>query len=197
MNASLSSLSPSITSMIRFDHQHVLTTFRRFKPDTPARAKLGLVNTVLLALEIHAQLEEEIFYPALRAVATDTSVLDKSVPEHDEMRSLIAALRAKQPGDADYDVTFLELMRKVLHHVADEETVLLPLAEVALADRLNELGAAMTKRRLALLKPHVRELAVNTVRAMSPAKMLLVGTGVLLSGLAVKRAIDRNRLAGH
>ena len=53
-----------------------------------------------------------------------------------------------QPGDAAYDETVMELMRDVLHHVADEETMLLPDAERRLGDQLNELGAQMTKRRL-------------------------------------------------
>ena len=197
MNTSLSRLSPSITSMIRLDHQHVLTSFRRFKPDMSPGSKQGLVNTVLLALEIHAQLEEEIFYPAVQAVASDASIIEKSVPEHDEMRALIAKLRAMAPEDADYDATFMELIRTVLHHVADEETVLLPFAETALADQLGELGAEMTKRRFVLLKPHVGELAVNTVRAMSPGKMLLMGAGVVLGGYAVKRALERRAYARH
>jgi hypothetical protein len=160
---------------------------------------MGLVNQVLLALEIHAQLEEEIFYPALRAVATgnDADVLAKSKPEHDEMRELIAKLRDKQPEDYDYDAIFLELMRRVLHHVADEETVLLPYAETVLADRLGELGAAMTKRRLQLLKPHLGELAVNVARATSPTKLALVGAGMLLGGYAIKRALDHRQLPRH
>lgn len=197
MNTPLSHLSPSITSMIRFDHQHVLTSFRRFKPDMSPRSKQGLVNTILLALEIHAQLEEEIFYPAVQAAAEDVSILEKSVPEHDEMRAMIARLRTMSPEDADYDTLFMELIRKVMHHVADEETVLLPFAETALADRLSELGAEMTKRRLVLLKPHVGELAMNSVRAMSPAKMLLVGAGVVLGGYAVKRALDQRAAWRH
>lgn len=199
MTTPLSRLSPSITAMIRLDHQHVLTTFRRFKPDTPLKTKMGLVNTVLLALEIHAQLEEEIFYPALRAGATgnDAEVLAKSGPEHDEMRELIAQLRDKQPEDYDYDATFLELMRRVIHHVADEETVLLPYAETALADQLSELGAAMTKRRIQLLKPRLGELAVNTARIVSPAKVVLLGAGVLLGSYAAKRVWDRRQIGGH
>src|SRR5215207_2942449 len=82
MNHLLSRLSPSITNMIRMDHTHVLSAFHQYEVDTPSRVKKGLADTVCVALEIHAQLEEEIFYPALRAIA-DTEFLQKSVPEHD------------------------------------------------------------------------------------------------------------------
>ena len=67
------------------------------KSTRPLRAKKGLVDTVCVALEIHAQLEEEIFYPALRAHA-DTEFLRKSVPEHDQMRRLITHLRNLEPA---------------------------------------------------------------------------------------------------
>jgi hypothetical protein len=81
-------LSPSITTMIRMDHTHVLAAFHQYQQDTPARVKKGLADNICLALEVHAQLEEEIFYPALREVSPD-AVLDKAKPEHDQMREHI------------------------------------------------------------------------------------------------------------
>ena len=68
MNAILDKVSPSATKMIRMDHTHVLATFHKYQTDTAPQTKRGLVNTVCLLLEIHAQLEEEIFFPAVRAV---------------------------------------------------------------------------------------------------------------------------------
>jgi hemerythrin superfamily protein len=179
MNQLLSRLSPSITSMIRIDHTHVLATFRQFEAGTSPRVKKGLVDSVCVALEIHTQLEEEIFYPALRAIA-DTEFIRKSVPEHDQMRRLITQLRNLEPDHATYDETFFELMNTVMHHVADEETLLLPAAERVLADRLGELGAQMTKRRLQLAAPRSGEIAGSMARSMSPGS-LVVGAGALLA----------------
>jgi hypothetical protein len=179
MNPLLSRLSPSITNMIRMDHAHVLTTFHQYGADSSARVKKGLVDSVCVALEIHAQLEEEIFYPALRAVG-DSATLQKSVPEHDQMRRLIAQLRKLEPGDASYDETFYELMNSVMHHVADEETLLLPAAEQVLADRLGELGARMTKRRLQLAAPRTGEIAGGMARSIG-AGTLVAGAGALLA----------------
>ena len=178
MNPLLSRLSPSITNMIRMDHTHVLTTFHQYQADTSPRIKKGLADTVCVALEIHAQLKEEIFYPALRAI--DTDVVHKSVPEHDQMRRLITQLRNLEPGHATYDETFFELMNTVMHHVADEETLLLPTAERVLADRLGELGAEMTKRRLQLAAPRSGEIAGSMARSVGP-RSLMVGAGALLA----------------
>jgi len=191
MKSMLSKLSPTITNMIRMDHTHVMVTFHQYEADTAPQTKKALVNTASLALEIHAQLEEEIFYPAVRRVVTDPVVIDKSVPEHDEMRRLIAKLREMEPTDSEYDRTFMELMRDVMHHVADEETVLLPAAERLLADELDELGARMTKRRLELAAPRAGEIAGNTLRAL-PASTMLMSIGALLAGgLVVNRALRR------
>lgn len=180
MNALLSKVAPSAANMIRMDHTHVLETFHQYDIGASPRTRQALVNTICLALEIHAQLEEEIFYPAMRAA--DGQVIDKSVHEHDEMRRLIAQLRGADPTADEYDSTVLELMRDVMHHVADEETILLPDAERLLGfDRLSELGAEMTRRRFQLSAPHAGEMALNTVRAM-PASTVLVAAGALIGG---------------
>lgn len=174
-------LSPSITSMIRMDHTHVLTAFHQYEMDTSPQKKKALADTICLALEIHSQLEEEIFYPAMHGLAADTNVVDKSMAEHHEMRRLIAELRHMEPADPAYDKTFLALMRDVMHHVADEETTLLPDAERLLADRLGELGAQMTKRRLQLSAPRAGELAMNTMRGF-PTTTVVMAAGALLAG---------------
>jgi hemerythrin superfamily protein len=166
-------LTPSITTMIRMDHTHVFALFHRYKADTPDGRKRALLTNACLALEVHAQLEEEIFYPALRRVIGDDEILAKSGPEHGEMRELIRQLR-DQLAAADrvavtVDDTFLTLMRAVIHHVADEETQLLPRAERLLKDELGDLGMKMTRRRVELLKPHMGEIAVSTARSFPAA----------------------------
>lgn len=178
----LSKLSPTITNMIRTDHTHVMSTFHQYEIDTSPHTKQALVNNACLALEIHAQLEEEIFYPAMRTVGMSSILEDKNYPEHEQIRELIAQLRAMDPSERSYDETFMQLMRTVIHHVADEETVMLPEAERLLdKDRLSELGAQMTKRRLKLIRPRAAELAINTMRGM-PATSMLVAAGAVLAG---------------
>lgn len=170
------------TGQIRFDHTHVITLFRRYKPDTSPSTKEGLVRNVCAALEIHAQLEEEIFYPALVEAGIDPEVVAKSVPEHDEMRRLIARLRELEPGDPAYDQMFMALMRDVIHHVADEETTLLYDADRLLSpERLGEVGRRMTRRRAELVREHGSEIGGSVIQMMPKAPMLLAG-GVLLAG---------------
>jgi hemerythrin-like domain-containing protein len=189
MKTMMSRLSPSATAIIRMDHMHVLSTFHSYRIDLPPDKKRMLVDTISLALEIHARLEEEIFYPAMRR--HDAELVEKSVPEHNEMRRLIARLREMQAGDLAFDNTVMELMRDVMRHVADEETILLPDAERVLGDRLNDLGAQMTRRRFELAGPRADQIAVNTVRAFPGTTLVTAGGLVLvafLGGLALARS---------
>lgn len=168
---------PEITTLIRLDHTHVLSAFRRYRSRLSGARKRALVANVCLGLELHAQLEEEIFYAALFADGSVAGELDQSIAEHDEMRLLIQRLRQMSPQDANYDGVFCELIRKALHHIADEETTLLPLAEVRLKGQLRELGWKMNLRRFELLKPHVGEAAATT------AMTFPVLTGLAVAGL--------------
>lgn len=187
---SLKRLSPSITDMIRFDHSHVMVTFHQYTRDKRPSVKKALAETICDALEIHATLEEEIFYPVMRPRAHDHKVMDKSEPEHDEMRAVIAQIRAADPASQRYDELVYQLMRDVVHHVADEETVLLPEAEETLSkDRLSELGTAMTKRRLELVAPKTGKLAINHAIGFSGSTAAMV-VGVA-SALIAARAVAK------
>ena len=196
MNPLLRKLAPSATDQIRADHAQVMVTFHQYHADTPVTTKRALVKAASVALEIHAELEEELFYPAVREALTeqqvvDKEVIDQSVPEHNEMRKLIGELAAMEPTDADYDRTFLQLMRVVVHHVADEESVLLPAAERLPADRFDALGAQMAQRRVQLATRRAGEITANTLRAL-PASALLVAAGAAITGgLIAKRALRR------
>ncbi|KQQ40062.1 cation-binding protein [Duganella sp. Leaf126] len=159
---SLAKLSPTVTDMIRFDHSHVFVTFHQFTHDKSPTVKKALSETICSALEIHATLEEEIFYPVMRTVDAADPVLEKAPDEHADMKRLIRELRAIPGHDDRHDRVLLELMREVIHHVADEETVVLPAAERRLSkERLNQLGVEMNKRRVELLAPQAGKVAIS------------------------------------
>ena len=167
-------------------------------PTASIGKKRALVANACLALDIHAQLEEEFFYPALRELIAGDETLKKSEPEHDEMRRLIATLRDRVAEDGSLEDTalddkFNDLMRIVIHHVADEETRLLPAAERLMNDRLGQLGGEMMKRRVELLRPHVGELAASTMRSFpsaAAAGLLLTAGAVMVGAMLLTRRGD-------
>jgi hemerythrin superfamily protein len=197
MASLVSAVLPSATNMIRLDHTHVLSTFHQFKPDAPARVKKGLVNTICTSLEVHAQLEEEIFYPAVREICDDERIRE-SLTEHNEMKRLIRLLRQMEPEAIDYDETVMALMRDVIHHVADEETIVIPAAEKKLRDELGDLGARMTRRRLQLVAPRTGEIALDMGRAVSGnTAALAFAAAAAVTVLVIGRARARPKGVFH
>src|SRR5688500_10911023 len=179
MQTLLRKMGPSATDMIRADHTRVVAAFHRYKADSSPGKKRAIAAMICGALMVHARIEEEIFYPAMRAAGS--ALLDELEPEHEEMRGLIATLTGMQPNDPQYDLTFMELMRAVMHHVADEETMLLTNAETVLGERLGELGAQMGKRRLELMAPEAGQIIGSKARAM-PGGSFAMAVGALLAG---------------
>lgn len=178
----LAKVSPCITQMIRIDHAAVVALFHKVRPENSESVRAASARSICLALEIHAQLEEEIFYPALREAGVDSSALELAVPEHDEARKLIARVRELADQPAERDQAVRELMAAVMHHVADEETQLLPAAERVMSkQQLDELGGRMSERRMVLMKPHMKEMATNHVKAM-PMQTALLAVGAVALG---------------
>lgn len=198
MNAVVNRMTPSITTMIRMDHTHVLALSHRYKADTPLSKKKALVTNACLALQVHAQLEEEIFYPALRQVLTGDEVLEKSEPEHQQMKQLIGELRERCTDEASIDSTFddkfMELMRIVIHHVADEETRLLPAAERLIPEELGRLGMEMTRRRVELMRPYAGEIVASAARSFpvgaATGAALLTAGAVAIGAMFLSRSRD-------
>ncbi len=193
MNALITKMSPTATRMIRRDHRAVVAQFHKLEPSLSTSAREAVVRTLCNALEIHAQLEEEIFYPALRNAGIELPALERSGPEHDEMRGLIDKVRSSEHDLPAQSEALNQLMRTVLHHVAEEETVLLPAAESMLGSQLGELGARMGARRLQLARPKMGRMAADMARA-SPARTALMVAGTLAAGALL---VGRLRRGDH
>lgn len=136
------------------DHRMVTELFDEFekmkdKGDEDEEAKQLLVETACAALTIHAQIEEEIFYPAARDAIDDMDLLDEAEVEHASAKQLISELSAMQPGDDLYDAKFTVLGEYVKHHIEEEEKEL--FAKVKKSDLdLDDLGDELMQRKLAL-----------------------------------------------
>ena len=193
MNPIVRKMSPTAPSMIRMDHTLVMSHFHKLEPDTPEGVRAAVVRSICAVLEIHAQIEQEIFYPALRESGVELPALQEAGPAHDEARKLIERVRALNGQRTAQDNALYELMNAVMHHVADEETQILPAAERFLGpERLSDLGARMTERRLELARPRAAELAADMARG-APAKTALMAVSALVAGGLLMSRISRRR----
>ncbi|MGE5652047.1 hemerythrin domain-containing protein [Noviherbaspirillum sp. UKPF54] len=136
------------------DHKRVVRMFDEFEQmkednDPDDESKQLLVENTCAELTIHAQVEEELFYPALREAIDDLDLLDEAEVEHASAKQLITELAAMQPEDDLYDAKFTVLGEYVKHHIQEEEKEMFPKAKKADLD-LEGLGDEIRQRKLEL-----------------------------------------------
>src|SRR5437762_10974668 len=109
-------------AMLKEDHQKVKELFERFEETNGSATKAKIVSEVLMALKVHATVEEELFYPALRQnIEDEEGIMDEADEEHHVAKVLIAELE-KMTGDEDHwDAKFKVLAVNVRHHIKEEE----------------------------------------------------------------------------
>ena len=138
--------------MLRADHQKVRNLFQDYENAQDQKAKRKIAQQVFVELEIHAQLEENVFYPAFKQEADQEGkqLVAESLQEHQRVKDLIEEMRELDADDETFDAKFHELMENVEHHVEEEESEMLPEAELALAEQAEELMDEMheVKRQL-------------------------------------------------
>jgi hemerythrin superfamily protein len=168
--AAVASAQDAIAMLIA-DHKRVKNLFAEFdnkKEDAPDKYKSGLVAQICQELMIHTTLEEEIFYPAVRAAIDDADQMDEAVVEHAGAKDLIAQLQAAEPGDDLYDAKVTVLGEQIDHHVTEEEGSMFPKAKGSKVDTA-ALGAHMAARRAELLARGPLELLPSKMTPSAPA----------------------------
>jgi len=111
-------------SLLTADHKLVKSLFKEFdalKEDGDDDQKAALVEQICNELKVHAQIEEEIFYPAVREATEATDLMDEADVEHASAKQLIAQLEQSQVGGDHYDAMVTVLGEYIDHHVKEEE----------------------------------------------------------------------------
>jgi len=98
---------------------------------TVAQKKMDLARQICQELTVHAQIEEEIFYPALRAVLKDTDMLAEAEVEHQSAKDLIAQIEGMSEADEMFDAKVTVLGEYIDHHVKEERNEMFPKARAA------------------------------------------------------------------
>ncbi|HYL74016.1 MAG TPA: hemerythrin domain-containing protein [Bryobacteraceae bacterium] len=175
-NSSLVSTEPSTGAieLLKRDHAIVKDLFEEFENASNRRSKRKIAAQALQELKIHAALEEDIFYPAVRRhVGKD--IMNEADEEHHVAKLLVAELEDLDGRGDHYDAKFTVLAENVRHHIKEEEREMLRKAE-ALDIDFQKLGQQMLRRKQQLLSkgvPRVAEeamVAATHSRGDSPAK---------------------------
>jgi hemerythrin superfamily protein len=148
--------SVSALGLLEEDHQQVEGFFNEYENLEDAGEKERMALRICSALTIHAQIEEEIFYPAAREAIEKVELIDEAIVEHASAKQLIAEIKEMNADDELYDAKVKVLGEQVLHHIEEEEDELFPEIESSELD-LEALGKKMAERKTALLKETATE----------------------------------------
>ncbi len=136
------------TALLRADHKLVDGLFEEYENARTTNKKKALVQQICQELTIHAQIEEEIFYPIVKKALKDHDLIPEAKVEHDTLRNLISQLLDENIADDKemYDAKVKVLSEYVKHHVKEEQNELFPKVKQTKLD-LHDLGAQLQQRK--------------------------------------------------
>ncbi|HET9428730.1 MAG TPA: hemerythrin domain-containing protein [Allosphingosinicella sp.] len=144
--------SQDALQLLAADHREVEELFEKFEKASGTSAKEKIVRQICTELKVHAMIEEEIYYPAIRG-KVEEDALDEAYVEHDSAKALINELEAAEPDEAFYDAKVKVLQEMIEHHVKEEEKQrdnLFQQTRAADVD-LEAMAAQLAERKLELM----------------------------------------------
>ncbi len=137
--------------LLKADHQEVAALFQEFET-ADSGDKAAIAEQVCQKLTVHAQIEEEIFYPAAREALQEEGgdLIDEATVEHASVKDLVEQIDASDPNDDLFDAKVKVLGEYVTHHVKEEEGELFPRLEKTDLD-VDALGKELSDRKAELM----------------------------------------------
>ena len=147
--------STELLNVLKADPDNVKLLFEQFEQTADEEERTAIIWSALKELEVHADLEEKIFYPALREHLEDRELIIEAIEEHHVVHVLIKELKAVRVKQERRDAKFRVLAENVKHHVKEEEESLFAEA-LALDIDWESLSAKVEKKKAKLVSqtPH-------------------------------------------
>jgi hemerythrin superfamily protein len=133
-------------SQLQADHGKLLDHLHHAETARNAHEELEYIHSIILDLQVHGLLTEELVYPAIRQAADETEAVDFAAAEHQKLNELMTELQWQDADSARFDATFRQLARALRTHIETEEKDLLPKLQKAGFDTAR-LGAELQQRR--------------------------------------------------
>jgi len=150
--------TPDACSLLDADHRKVKKMFGDYETLTQSRSasagqkKRDLAREICMELTVHAQVEEEIFYPALRDAIKETDLLDEAEVEHGTAKDLIAQLEGSTEADEMFDAKVKVLGEYIDHHVKEERNEIFVKARAAKSLDLVAMREQLATRKQELME---------------------------------------------
>lgn len=145
-------------TLLKQDHKTVERLFKQFeKSEDDPKASRKIADEIIKELSVHAAIEEQIFYPAVRAAMPDAEdTILEALEEHHVAKWLLSEIDGMDPKAERFRAKTTVLIESVRHHVEEEEQELFPEVRKEMKRKpLQELGAQMEEaKKTAPTKPH-------------------------------------------
>jgi len=136
--------------LLRADHKLVSDLFAEYEKARSPSKKQQLVGQICTELTVHAKVEEEIFYPAVKQALKDKELVPEATVEHATLKALIAQVEGVEPEGEMFEAKMQVLSEYVKHHVKEEQDEMFPKAKATSLD-MKDLGAEIAARKEVLL----------------------------------------------
>jgi hemerythrin-like domain-containing protein len=123
--------------ILKDDHKKVKKLFKELENAKGPEKKLEIFEKTAQELEVHAKIEEDIFYPTVREHVGDDALMDEALQEHHTVKVLISEIQALAGDESNGDAFVAKctvLQENVEHHIEEEETEMLPKVKEAEID---------------------------------------------------------------
>jgi len=137
-------------ALLRADHKKVSELYAQYEGTRSPARKKALVATICMELSVHARVEEEIFYPAVKAALKDKEMIPEAQVEHASLKELIAQVKDREPDGEMFDAKIKVMSEYTKHHVKEEQNEIFPAAKKTRLDML-DLGARIAARKEELM----------------------------------------------
>jgi hemerythrin superfamily protein len=138
-------------AILKADHRQVEQWFEKFETARSTQRKEILARQICHALEVHTQIEAEIFYPAFLEATGEKDIHHEAEVEHNGAKKLVAEIESSGPDDDYFDAKVSVLSEMIKHHVREEEKPagMFGKARQSKMD-LKELGGRLATRKVEL-----------------------------------------------
>jgi hemerythrin superfamily protein len=174
-------------TLLKTDHKTVEALFKKFENTDSKATKSSIAKKIITELSMHAAIEEQVFYPAVREALKDSDedMILEALEEHHIVKWVLSEIEKLGPDDERFEAKVKVLCENVTHHVKEEEQELFKkVRKVMSVKQLNELGMMMmAAKKIAPKRPHPRA-------PDSPPANLVAGLGAGMMDRA--RAAVRN-----
>lgn len=152
-------------ALLKADHRKVEDLFEKFEKADASDQKRKLAEQICNELKVHAMIEEELFYPALKG-KIDEDLLSEAYVEHDGAKVLINDILAGGPDDEFYDSKVTVLSEDIKHHVGEEE-----MPSEGMFAQAREADVDLVALRNAMMARKAELLPQAEANALPPAEL--------------------------